>query len=179
MGEPLVYFSDPQLAIEPISAMVVNEPRNEVYLWASLFIFIVTLVVNTAAVIVIGRKEKTGINRLIVLDSFANLLTAMVPMINLMALSQALTTSSSNDIVCIFTFAMLFILGTWNRLVPVVLALYRYLMVSEFRFHVKCCLNLPFFFDTMKDKMQLTFVLRCVTPFLCRTKAERKLFGQR
>ena len=125
MGGPIVYFSDPQLAIEPISAMVVNEPLDETYFWASLFVFIVTLVVNTAAVIVIGRKEKTGINRLIVLDSFANLLTAMVQIFNLMAL----TSSSSNDIVCIFDIAMLFILSTWNRLVPVVLALYRYLLV--------------------------------------------------
>lgn len=125
MGEPIVYFSDPQLAIEPISTMVVNEPLDETYFWASLFVFIVTLVVNAAAVIVIGRKEKTGINRLIVLDSFANMLTAMVQMVNLMAL----TTSSSNDIVCICDIAMLFTLSTWNRLVPVVLALYRYLMV--------------------------------------------------
>ena len=126
MGELLVYFFDPQLVIEPISTMVVNEPRDEGYLWASLFVFAVTLVVNIAAVIVIGRKEKTGINRLIVLDSFANVLTALVQMFNLMAL----TTSSSNDIVCIFDMAMLIILATWNRLVPVVLALYRYLLVS-------------------------------------------------
>ena len=126
MGAPSVHFSDSQLAIEPISIAVVNEPRDEVYLWASLFIFAVTLVVNTAAVIVIRRKEKTGINRLIVLDSFANVLTALVQMFNMMAL----TTSSSNDIVCIFNMAMLTILGTWNRLVPVVIALYRYLLVK-------------------------------------------------
>ena len=126
MGAPSVHFSDSQLAIEPISIAVVNGTRDEVYLWASLFIFALTLVVNTASVIVIGKKEKTGINRLIVLDSFANVLTALVQMFNLMAL----TTSSSNDIVCIFNMAMLTILGTWNRLVPVVIALYRYLLVK-------------------------------------------------
>ena len=126
MGAPSVHFSDSKLAIEPISIAVVNGTRDEVYLWASLFIFALTLVVNTASVIVIGRKEKTGINRLIVLDSFANVLTALVQMFNMMAL----TTSSSNDIVCIFNMAMLTILGTWNRLVPVVIALYRYLLVK-------------------------------------------------
>ena len=126
MGAPSVHFSDSQLAIEPISIAVVNGTRDEVYLWASLFIFALTLVVNTASVIVIGKKEKTGINRLIVLDSFANVLTALVQMFNMMAL----TTSSSNDIVCIFNMAMLTILGTWNRLVPVVIALYRYLLVK-------------------------------------------------
>ena len=127
MGAPSVHFSDSQLAIEPISIAVVNGTRDEVYLWASLFIFALTLVVNTASVIVIGRKEKTGINRLIVLDSFANVLTALVQMFNLMALT---TSSSSNDIICIFDMATLLTLTTWNRLVPVVVALYRYLMVS-------------------------------------------------
>ena len=126
MCEPIVHFPNPLLAIESVSATVVNEPRDEIYLWASLIIFAVTLVVNIAAVIVIGRKEKTGINRLIVLDSFANMLTALVQMFNLMAL----TTSSSNDIFCIFDMATLLTLTTWNRLVPVVVALYRYLMVS-------------------------------------------------
>ena len=135
MGEPLVYFSDYLLTLEPISTLVVNEPRDKVYLWASLSVCAVTLVVNTAAVIVIGRKEKTGINQLIVLDSFANMLTALVQMFN----SMALTSSSSNGIVCICDMAMLFILSTWNRLVPVVLALHRYLLVSLYI--QKCFIN--------------------------------------
>ena len=125
-SRPVVHFSDPHLALERISTTVVNQPRDEVYLWSSLLIFAVTLVVNWAAVVVIGRKEKTGVNRLIVLDCFANVLTALVQMLNLMAL----TTSISNDMVCIFDIAMLVTLTTWNRLVPVVLALYRYLLVS-------------------------------------------------
>ena len=126
MGGPLVFVSDSRLTIQPISVEVVNQPRDEVFLWASLFIVAFTLVVNTAAVIVIGAKEKTVVNRLIVFDSFANVLTALVQMLNLMAL----TTSISNDMVCIFDIAMLVTLTTWNRLVPVVLALYRYLLVS-------------------------------------------------
>ena len=126
MGGLLVFVSDSRLTIQPISVEVVNQPRDEVFLWASLFIVAFTLVVNTAAVIVIGAKEKTVVNRLIVFDSFANVLTALVQMLNLMAL----TTSISNDMVCIFDIAMLVTLTTWNRLVPVVLALYRYLLVS-------------------------------------------------
>ena len=125
MGPP-VFVSDSQLNIQPITAKVVNEPRDEAFLWASLFIGAVTLVVNTVAVIVIRRKERTAVNRLIVFDSFANVLTALVQMLNLMVL----TTSSSNDIVCIFNMAMLLTLTTWNRLVPVVLAIFRYLLVS-------------------------------------------------
>ena len=136
MGRPLVNFSDPRWAMEPISTMFVNRVRDEIYLWTSLLICSVTLVINTAAVVVIGRKEKTGVNLLIVLDSFANMLTALIQLFN----SMALTTSSSYQaIFCIFNLAMLFIFATWNRLVPVVLALYRYLLVSHF---MKCFWNL-------------------------------------
>ena len=126
-----MYFSDPRLAIEPISTMVVNQARDEVYFWASLPICAVTLVVNMAAMVVIGRKEKTGVNRLIVLDSFANVLTALIQLFNSMALT---TSSSCHAAICILDVAMLFTFATWNRLVPVVLALYRYLLVS---FHMK------------------------------------------
>ena len=134
-SRPLVHFSDPHFALEPISTMVVNQPRDEVYLWSSLLISALTLVVNMAAVAVIGRKEKTGVNHLIVLDCFANVLTALVQLFNFMALTNS---SSFQAIVCIFDVAMLTIFGTWNRLVPVVLALYRYLLVS---FHMRCFLN--------------------------------------
>ena len=132
---PLVHFSDPQLTFEPISTTVVNQPRDEGYFWASLLICALTLVVNVAAVVVIGRKEKTGVNQLIVLDSFANMITALIQLFNSMALTNLTTSSSCQATVCIFDVAMLFIFGTWNRLVPVVLALYRYLLVS---FHMKC-----------------------------------------
>lgn len=159
MGGPLVFVSDSRLTIQPISVKVVNQPRDEVSLWASLFIVALTLVVNTAAVIVIGAKEKTVVNRLIVFDSFANVLTALVQMLNLMALTMPI----SDDIVCIFAIAMLVTLTTWNRLVPVVLALYRYLLVS--------IQNIP--------KIQPASVLRSATPYLCKITAEKKLSGPR
>ena len=146
-SRPLVHFSDPHFALEPISTMVVNQPRDEVYLWSSLLISALTLVVNMAAVAVIGRKEKTGVNHLIVLDCFANVLTALVQLFNFMALTNS---SSFQAIVCIFDVAMLTIFGTWNRLVPVVLALYRYLMVS---FHMRCFPNRKN--RTLKDKISV------------------------
>ena len=108
-----------------IDSVVVNERRDMVYFWASLPVCVVTFAVNAAAVIVFGRKEKTGINQLIVMDSFANMLTAIVQMVN----SVVMATSEHHAIVCILDVGMIFTLTTWNRLVPVVLALCRYLLV--------------------------------------------------
>ena len=45
-------------------------------------ICIATTVVNVAAFVVIRQKEKTGVNGLIVTDCFANILTAMVQLLD-------------------------------------------------------------------------------------------------
>ena len=127
-----VSFSDPHLTIETIRTKLVNQPRAESSLWGSFFVCVVSLVVNIAAVVVIGKKEKTGANHLIILDSFANILTAMVQTFNSMILSNPLfTTSKGNAIACILNMSGFYTLGIWNRLVPVGLAFHRYLLVSK------------------------------------------------
>ena len=127
-----VFFSDPHLTIETIKTKLVNQPRDESYLWGSFFVCVVSLVVNIAAVVVIGKKEKTGVNHLIILDSFANILTAMVQTSNSMILTNSLFTAlKGNAIPCILNMSGFYTLGIWNRLVPVGLALYRYLLVSK------------------------------------------------
>ena len=125
-----VSFFDPHLTIETIRTKLVNQPRDESYLWGSFFVCVVSLVVNI--VVVIGKKEKTGVNHLIILDSFANILTAIVQTFNSMILTNSLFTSSKgNAIPCILNLSGFYTLGIWNRLVPVGLAFYRYLLVSK------------------------------------------------
>ena len=127
-----VSFSDPHLTIETIRTKLVNQPRDESYLWGSFFVCVVSLVVNIAAVVVIGKKERTGVNHLIILDSFANILTAMVQTFNSMILTNSVFTAlKGNATACILNMSGLYTLGIWNRLVPVGLALYRYLLVSK------------------------------------------------
>ena len=53
-----------------------------------LAIFVLTMAVNAAAVVVLGKKEKTGVNQLVVFDCFANVLTALVQMVNMVHLSN-------------------------------------------------------------------------------------------
>ena len=88
MNRSLVVFSEASLSLQPMKTQVVNSGRDEDYLWASLAIFVLTMAVNAAAVVVIGKKEKTGVNQLVVFDCFANVLTALVQMVNMVYLSN-------------------------------------------------------------------------------------------
>ena len=88
MNRSFVVFSEASLSLQPMKSQVVNSGRDEDYLWASLAIFVLTMAVNAAAVVVIGRKEKTGVNQLVVFDCFANVLTALVQMVNMVYLSN-------------------------------------------------------------------------------------------
>ena len=88
MNRSLVVFSEASLSLQPMKTQVVNSGRDEDYFWASLAIFVLTMAVNAAAVVVIGRKEKTGVNQLVVFDCFANVLTALVQMVNMVYLSN-------------------------------------------------------------------------------------------
>ena len=89
MNRSLVVFSEASLSLQPMKTRIVNSGRDEDYLWATLAIFMLTMAVNAAAVFVIGRKsEKTGVNQLVVFDCFANVLTALVQMVNMVYLSN-------------------------------------------------------------------------------------------
>ena len=88
MNRSLVVLSEATLSLQPMKSQIVNSGRDEDYLWASLAIFVLTMAVNAAAVVVIGKKEKTGVNQLVVFDCFANVLTAFVQMVNMVYLSN-------------------------------------------------------------------------------------------
>ena len=88
MNRSLVVLSEATLSLQPMKTQIVNSGRDEDYLWASLAIFVLTMAVNAAAVVVIGKKEKTGVNQLVVFDCFANVLTALVQMVNMVYLSN-------------------------------------------------------------------------------------------
>ena len=88
MNRSLVVFSEASVSLQPLKTQIVNSGRDEDYLWASLAIFVLTMAVNAATVVVIGRKERSGVNQLVVFDCFANVLTALVQMVNMVYLSN-------------------------------------------------------------------------------------------
>ena len=56
-------------------AVTINQPKDTFYLYANIPISATTLVVNIWAIIIIRRKEKTGIHSLIVYDCIANIIS--------------------------------------------------------------------------------------------------------
>ena len=82
MDAGIVFFSDDQQPLVTISSTPINEAKDGSYLNASVQICIATNVVNVAAFVVIRQKEKTGVNGLIVTDCIANILTAMVQLLD-------------------------------------------------------------------------------------------------
>ena len=53
----------------------INQPKDIIYLYANIPLAVVTLLVNIWAIVIIRRKEKTGIHNLIVCDCIANIIS--------------------------------------------------------------------------------------------------------
>ena len=53
----------------------INQPKNIFYFYANIPCSVVALVVNIWAIVIIRRKEKTGIHHLIVCDCVANIVS--------------------------------------------------------------------------------------------------------
>ena len=60
----------------------VNQPRDDVYIFTCLPILCLTLIVNSLAVVVIRRKEKTGLNCLIISDCLVNMVTMFLSVVH-------------------------------------------------------------------------------------------------
>ena len=104
----------------------VNVPIGLSYTWANIPIFLLTLLVNAWAVVVIRSREVTDINNLIVWDCGANVATMAHIGFQHSPWFVALPTT-----LCLLnTFAGIFLLN-WNKLVPVAIALFRYLLVCR------------------------------------------------
>jgi hypothetical protein len=102
---------------------LVNQPEEEVVFWAKMALLATTLVINIAAAVVIRRKEDNPINRLIIWDCIINILTMFTTSIPSRKLNNAYLCSiwiSSNTT-----------LSLWNRLVPVGIAVFSYILVCS------------------------------------------------
>ena len=60
----------------------VNQPRDVAYIFTCLPILSIALIVNSLAVIVIWRKEKTGLNSMIIYDCLVNMVTMCLFLVN-------------------------------------------------------------------------------------------------
>ena len=106
---------------------LVNDPRD-VYVFVTNFpLLIVAIIVNVWAGSVIGKKERSGINNIIICDCFVNILTMFFNTFYVQSPWQIMNSPPLCSILLFVHTA----LGTWNRLVPVGIVVFRYLMVCQ------------------------------------------------
>jgi hypothetical protein len=120
-GGSLVIGGNLALSLEMENTELVNQPEEDEVYWARLALLAVTLVVNTAAVVVLWRKEDNPINRLIIWDCIINLLTMFSTVVPF--------TKLNNAYLCSIWLSCNATLSLWNRLVPVGIAVFRFMLV--------------------------------------------------
>ena len=106
---------------------IVNDP-TDIYVFVTNFpLLIVAITSNIWAGSVIRKKERTGINNIIICDCFINTLTMFF---NTFYVQSPWQTKNTLPLCSILLFVQT-TLGTWNRLVPVGIVVFRYLMVCQ------------------------------------------------
>jgi hypothetical protein len=101
---------------------LVNEEMEEVVYWTNkVFLLAVTLAVNIATVVVLWREDDTPINRLIIWDCMMNIVSMFIIIVPFHIFHNAYLCS-----IGMFTNITLSI---WNRLVPVGIVAFRYMLV--------------------------------------------------
>jgi hypothetical protein len=111
--------------LEPELTELVNQPEEEVVSWSSLAVLSVTLTVNLAAAGVLRSKEDTAINRIIIWDCMINILTILCTT----AVGPMLWLKFNSSYLCSVSMFLTTSLNAWNRLVPVGIGVFRYLLV--------------------------------------------------
>jgi hypothetical protein len=108
-------------SLEPELTELVNQPREKDVI-ASLSILVATVAVNLAAARVLQQKDDNAINRIIIIDCLINVVTMVtVGSIGWQKLNL--------DFLCSTFLFFEITLITWNRLVPVGIGVFRYLLV--------------------------------------------------
>jgi hypothetical protein len=111
--------------LEPEDTELVNQPREEFWTSpSSLSLLAATLAVNSAAVGHLRQKEDNPTNRIIILDCLLNIMTVFT--VNFL---DMMPWSVNNDYLCSIHMFILTTLTMWNRLVPVCIGVFRYLLV--------------------------------------------------
>ena len=76
------FESNPSFILMRDKAVEVNQPRDNVYIFTCLPILCLTLIVNSVAMVVIRRKEQTGLNCLIISDCLVNMVTMFLSVVH-------------------------------------------------------------------------------------------------
>ena len=147
-----------QLVFLGDSSQVMNEPRDITFFLATLPILVVAVTVNIWAGVEIGRKENTGINNLIVWDCVINALSMSFDTFYINS-PWSILRSLPPCAILIFAHQLLV---AWNRLVPVAIVVFRYMMVC----HAVFCHNMGGEKTVWRTVMTAFVVICLVNPLL-------------
>ena len=137
------------LKFDPQTTATVNQETEDP--WTFVLIFIATVIVNSVAAVIVGKKETTGINTMIICDCLFNVINMGAYSLNMSAWRLL-----GSDQLCAIWLCFRITLTTWNNLVPVAIAVQRYLLVCR----AVACHNLG------GGKRSWTFI-HSVVVFLC------------
>jgi hypothetical protein len=111
--------------MEPEDTELVNQPREDFWTSpSSLSLLAATVAVNAAAAGHLWRQEDNPMNRIIILDCLLNMMTGFIA--NSL---DMMPWTLDNDYLCSIHLFIFATLSIWNRLVPVGIGVFRYLLV--------------------------------------------------
>ena len=108
------------------ASIQVNETKPMVFFVANIPIFLATFAINVWASNCILQRERTGLNRLVVCDCVLNVVSSLHS-----AFLQSPWSLLASSTPCLISTFLLYLLVCWNRLVPVAIAVFRYVMVCH------------------------------------------------
>ena len=104
----------------------VNEAKERIFLFANISISVVTFAINLWAGLSIQRKERTRLHFLIICDCAANVVFCIHT-----SFLQSPWNILNSSMLCRLNIFVLVLLTAWNRLVPLAIAAFRYIMVCH------------------------------------------------
>ena len=130
MSSNLVSLLFGNLTLLANGTQVVNEPPPLAYSYVNTPLLALTATINIWAVTVIRGKERTSLHTAIVYDCFANILSMAI-----LSFLQSPWYRLGSPILCTLQLFLTNFFFNWNKLFPVGIAAFRYLMV----FHAVFC----------------------------------------
>jgi hypothetical protein len=126
-GSMMVIGGHHNFFLEPEDTEVVNQPRED--FWTSLSsvsMLTATVAVNAVAAGHLWQQEDNPINRIIIVDCLLNIMTGFTA--NSL---DMMPWTLDNDYLCSIHLFIITTLTIWNRLVPVGIGVFRYLLVCS------------------------------------------------
>ena len=101
---------------------IVNWNLEFTFMYCTVPVFLVTLLLNTGVLGILWKMEKTMVNELIMLDCMVNIMFSIISTFQQSPFYRGMDA----DVYCSIHLVLFFATSSCNRLIPVSIAIYRY-----------------------------------------------------